>query len=258
MRFDLLLILFLLHLFSFKIKAQDIPAIFDKDSTYYRCGAMYPVDSLPPILYQKAARKGVSREKLQWMLSDKGQDDSVRVFADIKDIRVSQVAHTIINKTSVDRNEPGRRHSGTTALECMEDGAMLFQLKFDVLFDHREPRTCRYLGLVIQNFDPSFTYLEFRNVNARITNEDPPPIRPRPRTPRPVRAIVTKIPPDKAKTYPHWKRNFYFEFCIKGEIHGERILPDGSYRTGKLYDFRMSYERSDGYIRGYIKPHAVE
>lgn len=240
---------------SSKVHAQEIPAVFANDSLYHRYGTMYSVDNLPKASYHNAKQRGIPLDSLRWLISFGGTEDSVRVFAAPEQIRVNKIRHIIIEKTGFETKGSGASMSDSQGLACLEDGALLFYLGFKIDFRYKEPRLCRYLSVNLENFDPSFTHLEFRNVNARVSPYCLPDSLTNPRRLKPR---ITHIPAKERKAPPAQKHNFYSNFCIEGEIHGERILPDGSYRTGKLYDFRMSYERSDGYIRGYIKPHAVE
>lgn len=250
---SLLAILFCLGIgFCHTAHAQDVPKVFETDSTYYKYGAMYSVDNLPAESYRDAKRTGISRDSLRWIVSMGGRDDSVRVFAPISQIRVNNVIHTIIEKHGPETNALGGSFKKHRIAECIEDGALLFTLYYDTEFRADKPRLCRLFRLIIRNFDPSFSYLEFRNVTAYVSPLYPPTKE----YPRLNQDTLSKMTEEQIRNYIKERKKHApgFDMYVEGEIHGERILPDGSILTGKLYDFRIHRKRNhekDGCILPY-------
>lgn len=115
------------------------------------------------------------------------------------------------------------------------------------------PPICRSLVLYINNLDPSFMTMEFRNVTTHVSPFYPLKINRN--TFKPGTSYAQIIRWDDPAMRPP-SRSLTYDLDIEGEIHGERILPDGTIITGKLYDFRFCIRRNDAPTElNYIRPY---
>lgn len=231
----------------------DYPAIFVNDSAYFRYGMKYAIDNLPEEFYRQIERsssRAVSRDSLRCILSEGGTRDSIRVCAPRELIRVHSVEHVVWEKTNLSLDG---LLSGSETISCVEDGAWLFDLSYQALFAERmEPKICRKLTLRIINYDPSFTSLEFRNVKVRISafhtiaSEQK-----QMKQGLKVNSVVTQ---KSDPTAPSLWHPCTYDLDLEGEIHGERILPDGTVSYGKLYEFRFRNRKNELRSLNHVRP----
>lgn len=236
-----------------QIYSQECPTFFEGDSLYLRYGTKYAIKDIPEAYFlfvEHALGRQVSRDSILEDMSENGQKDSVRLMAPRNMIRINKVDYVIVKKEAPELQ--GFVNDGGTC-PYVENGAWLFDLSYKARFSTRmRPILCNLLVINIKNYDPSFTHLEFRNVTARISPHYPPGLKSRANRNRMTLSRITQI--DDAATLKS-KPSEVMDLDIIGEIHGERILPDGTFIVGKLYDFRIHTRRDDSRDLNYIRPY---
>lgn len=231
-----------------------IPTVFENDSVYYHFGKWYDIDKLPEGFYwglEHLEKVNMTRDSIRYYVSMGGQEDSLRIYAFRQMLRLDSVKYVVIEKTGP---EFKGMIGGGNELCCLEDGAWLFSVSYDVRFTQRmKPPLCRSLVLHISNNDPSFMAMEFRNVTARVSPSYPLSQSLNHFKPGQTYVSIIKLD-DPAMSKPGPALNY--DLDIEGEIHGERILPDGTILTGKLYDFRFCIRRDRAPTElNYIRPY---